>query len=50
VFPGNNGLSRNLWNTVWNDFGPRLGAAYRAGNNWVLRGGYGVSYVPKALM
>ncbi len=46
VFPGHNGISRNLWNPVWDDFGPRLGAAYRLGNNWVVRGGYGVSYVP----
>lgn len=46
VFPGNNGLSRNLWNTVWDDFGPRLGLAYRVTDNWVVRGGYGVSYAP----
>ena len=32
MFPGNNGLSRNLWKTTWNDLGPRLGAAYRLGN------------------
>ena len=44
VFPGNNGLSRNLWKTTWNDFGPRLGAAYRLGNDWVVRGGYGMAY------
>jgi hypothetical protein len=28
-----------------NDFGPRLGFAYSAASNLVLRGGYGVSYV-----
>jgi hypothetical protein len=46
VFPGNNGLSRNLWNTTWTNFGPRLGAAYRLDNkgSWVVRGGYGVAY------
>ena len=46
VFPGQNGLSRNIWNTVWNDFGPRLGFAYRWRDAWVVRGGYGVSYAP----
>jgi trimeric autotransporter adhesin len=46
VFPGHDGLSRNLWNTVNNDFGPRVGFAYRFTNAWVLRGGYGVSYAP----
>jgi hypothetical protein len=46
VFPGFNGLDRNLWKTTWNDFGPRLGAAYRLGNAWVVRGGYGMAYGP----
>jgi hypothetical protein len=44
VFPGHDGLSRNLWKTTWNDFGPRVGAAYRLGNDWVIRGGYGMAY------
>ncbi len=26
------------------DFGPRVGLAYRIGNNWVLRSGYGMIY------
>uniref|UniRef100_Q027I8 Cna B domain protein n=1 Tax=Solibacter usitatus (strain Ellin6076) TaxID=234267 RepID=Q027I8_SOLUE len=46
VFPGYNGLPRNLWKTTWTDFGPRLGAAYRIGNNTVVRGGYGMAYGP----
>ena len=29
AFPGTNGYSRNLWDTEYHDFGPRLGAAYR---------------------
>ncbi|MEI9976381.1 MAG: TonB-dependent receptor [Ignavibacteriota bacterium] len=45
-FPGNNGLSRNIWRTTWNDFAPRVGAAYRLGNTWVLRGGYGIAFGP----
>ena len=46
VFPGNNGLARNLWNTTWTNFGPRLGAAYRVDSkgSWVVRGGYGIAY------
>ena len=28
----------------WGDFGPRFGAAYRIGDNWVLRAGYGMVY------
>jgi len=44
VFPGNGGLSRNLWGTDYSDIGPRIGAAYRLGNDWVIRGGYGMAY------
>ena len=46
VFPGNDGLPRNLWQTTWNDYQPRLGVSYRALKNLVVRGGYGISYVP----
>lgn len=46
VFPGVNRDSRNLWQTEYKNFGPRLGAAYQFSNNIVLRGGYGLSYVP----
>ncbi len=28
----------------WGDFGPRFGFAYRLGNSWVVRGGYGMIY------
>ncbi len=28
----------------WGDFGPRFGFAYRPGNSWVVRGGYGMMY------
>jgi hypothetical protein len=44
VFPGYNGLSRNLWDTTWTNLGPRLGAAYRVRNSWVVRGGYGIAF------
>jgi hypothetical protein len=46
VFPGNNGLGRNLWKSTFNDLAPRLGAAYQFGNNTVIRGGYGIAYGP----
>jgi hypothetical protein len=46
VFPSQNGLTRNLWNTQWNNISPRLGAAYRLSDSTVLRAGYGRIYVP----
>ena len=45
VFPGwNNMFPRNIWKTNWNNFGPRLGAAYRLTDKWVVRGGFGIAY------
>ncbi len=46
VFPGQSGSkpSRNLWKTDWDNAGPRIGAAYRLSEKWVIRGGYGISY------
>ncbi|HEX3878864.1 MAG TPA: TonB-dependent receptor [Bryobacteraceae bacterium] len=46
VFPGSNGLSRNMWPTEYHDFGPRVGAAYQLGHNMVLRSGFGITYLP----
>lgn len=46
TLPGTNGYERNLWRTNWRDFGPRLGFAYLASSNLVVRGGYGLTYVP----
>ncbi len=46
VFPGNTTSRRNMWKTEWSDFGPRLGAAYRITESLVVRGGYGVTFVP----
>ena len=28
----------------WGDFGPRVGLAYRIGDNWVIRSGYGMIF------
>jgi hypothetical protein len=46
AFPGTDGYSRNLWNTHWRDFGPRFGVAYRLRDTLVVRGGYGITYMP----
>ncbi len=45
-FPGSTGADRRLWESDWKNFGPRLGAAYRLRENLVLRGGYGITYLP----
>ncbi len=46
VFPLVNGYSRNLWDTQYTNIGPRFGFAYQATRDMVVRGGYGVSYLP----
>ncbi|MEO5822487.1 MAG: TonB-dependent receptor, partial [Vicinamibacteraceae bacterium] len=46
AFPGVDGYSRNLWDTQYNNWGPRVGAAYQISDRMVLRGGYGVTYLP----
>jgi len=46
IFPGNTVSKRNLWQTDYTNFGPRLGLAYQLNNAMVLRGGYGLTYVP----
>jgi hypothetical protein len=38
--------NRRPWSTNWLDFQPRLGAAFQASRKLILRGGYGLSYVP----
>jgi hypothetical protein len=45
-FPGTPGYGRNLWTTEWADLQPRLGAAYQLGDTVVLRGGFGITYLP----
>ena len=46
IFPGVNVDRRNMWPTEWNNFGPRLGFAWQLQNSLVLRGGYGLTYIP----
>jgi hypothetical protein len=40
------GLPSTLIGSVTNDFGPRVGAAYRVANNMVVRAGFGVYHTP----
>ena len=46
VYPGNTTPRRNLWETDYKNFGPRFGVAWQATDSMVLRGGYGLTYVP----
>ncbi|MBX5495285.1 MAG: TonB-dependent receptor [Bryobacteraceae bacterium] len=45
TWSGRNGLSEYAHNFDKNNFGPRVGFAYRATDKWVIRGGGGVLYV-----
>ena len=44
-FTTNSSQSFETTNDLW-QFSPHLGAAYRLKNNFVARGGYGITYVP----
>ena len=46
AFPGVDGYSRNLWDTEYDNWGPRVGAAYQLNSRTVLRGGFGITYLP----
>jgi hypothetical protein len=46
AFPGANGYSRNLWDTQYNNFQPRVGFAYQPRQSLVFRGGFGITYMP----
>lgn len=46
VFPGRDGYGRNLWRMPRDNWGPRVGFAYRVNDTWVVRSGFGVTYTP----
>ncbi len=45
LFAGLNGQPDSLIDTRKNAFQPRIGLAYKLGDKWVLRGGYGLYYL-----
>ncbi len=45
MFANLNGQARGLVNPDKNNWAPRIGAAYRIGDKWVVRGGYGLFYL-----
>jgi len=44
-FSGINGVAREIVGADKNNWQPRVGVAYRVGEKWVLRGGYGLYYI-----
>ncbi|MEZ5392622.1 MAG: TonB-dependent receptor [Bryobacterales bacterium] len=44
-FAGRDGQPRTAFNPDKNNFQPRIGAAYRIADKWVIRGGYGLYYL-----
>ncbi|HEY4356163.1 MAG TPA: hypothetical protein VGN16_10480 [Acidobacteriaceae bacterium] len=48
LFAGVNGQSAAAFNTQYGHVQPRIGAVYRLTNSSILRGGYGLFYLPEA--
>jgi hypothetical protein len=46
-FTGVDGVGRAAFQTDWNNIQPRLGAAFQLTPTTVLRGGFGISYLPQ---
>jgi hypothetical protein len=46
LFAGTGGQSRALWAPDRTNFGPRIGFSYNPLRNTVLRGGYGIYFIP----
>jgi len=45
LFAGKDGQPRTLLDAPKNDWQPRIGAAYKLRDKWVIRGGYGLYYI-----
>ena len=50
LFAGVNGTPREAFNTNYDHWQPRVGAAYQLTSKTVLRGGFGMFYLPEALL
>lgn len=46
IYPGTNGLSRGTRDPEWGNVGPRAGFAYQLRSGTVVRGSYGLFYLP----
>lgn len=46
IYPGANGLSRGMRESEWGNVGPRAGFAYQLRPTTVVRGSYGLFYLP----
>lgn len=46
IFPGVNGVPSGIIDPSHKDFAPRFGFAYQASRDIVIRGGYGIMYIP----
>ncbi len=46
IYAGVNGQPSGLYNSEWNDWGPRIGLAYSYNTKTVFRAGYSLSYIP----
>jgi len=46
TYPGTGGLPRGAIDRDFNDFGPRFGFAYQWNRKTVVRGGFGIIYIP----
>jgi hypothetical protein len=46
MFPGNYGIGKSLYEMPLDNWGPRVGLAYRVTESWVIRSGFGVTYAP----
>ena len=46
TFPGTSGIPNGVTAANYKNFGPRIGFAYQFNPKIVMRGGYGISYIP----